>query len=410
MDEFFNDDLEAKTKGYRFARKANRALEECRENVFIILTEYPDWRGVLGFNEFSGQVIKVKPPPFPSAAGEWAQEDDFGLGLWLMQELNLVIKSDSFLVSAVAMAAFHNRYHPVKDWLEGLPPWDQENRLEYFISDCTGCKNNAYTQLVGKYFMIGLVARIFKPGCLMQYMPIFEGEQGVGKSTFWQTLAGQWYQDTPFKLGDKDAYMQLQGVWLYEIAELDSFNKAEATHVKAFITQRNDRFREPYGRRVVDWPRQCVFVGTTNHYEYFKDTTGNRRFWPIKVKSVDSGLLGSMREQLFAEALWRYRYGEQWHPTFEEEAKWFVPQQEHRRVVDPWLYPLQDWLNDVSQRMTDEFMTHEILTQCFKMDLAKVDAFNQMSVRVGRLMQELGWEKGRHSTGDRKRFYRRPKK
>jgi predicted P-loop ATPase len=326
-----------------------------------------------------------------------------------MQEFNLIIKSDSFLVSAVAMAAFHNRYHPVKDWLDGLPPWDQENRLEHFIYDCTGCRQSPYLQLIGKYFMVGLVARIYKPGCLMQYMPIFEGEQGVGKSTFWQTLAGQWYQDTPFKLGDKDAYMQLQGVWLYEIAELDSFNKAEATHVKAFITQRNDRFREPYGRRVVDWPRQCVFVGTTNHYEYFKDTTGNRRFWPVKVKSVDSVALALMREQLFAEALWRYRYGEQWHPTFDEEVKYFVPQQELRRVVDPWLYPLQDWLDDLDQRLINEFTNIDILRGCFKVELSKIDGFQAMATRVGRLMQELGWKLARPGAGkQRKRFYRRP--
>jgi len=192
--------------------------------------------------------------------------------------------------------------------------------------------------------MIGIIARIFRPGCSMQYMPILEGLQGIGKSGLWRALGGEWFQDTPLKLGDKDAYMQLTGTLIYEIAEMDSFNKAESTLVKGFITQENDRFREPYGRRPIDNPRQCVFVGTTNHGEYLKDTTGNRRFWPIAAVNMDIDLLKSMREQIFAEAFHRFNEGERWHPSRDEERQYFVPQQDARRIVDPWLYPLQEFL------------------------------------------------------------------
>lgn len=243
----------------------------------------------------------------------------------------------------------------------------------------------------------------------MQYMPILEGSQGVGKSSFWRALAGEWFQDTPFKIGDKDAYMQLQGVWLYEIAELDSLNKADATSVKAFITQNNDRFREPYGRRIADWPRQCLFVGTTNHYEYLRDATGNRRFWPISARSMNIEALRNMRDQLYAQALALYHAGRRWHPTAAQEGQFFVPQQERRRVIDAWLYLIQDWLSDIDQQMVNEFTVLDILRGAVKVHPERIDNFNAMSQRVSRLMQELGWERRRRTSGGRQWVYLRPK-
>jgi len=403
------DAKKKKSRPIKFIQKKDGTLQECRENVFVYLTQHPDWEGVLGFNEFSRRIMKLKPPPFESTPGEWATEDDYKLGMWLAHDRGLVIKSDAMLVSAVAMAAYTNKFHSVVDWLESLPPWDGTDRLEYFLADCTGCRQSDYSMLVGLYFMIGMIARVYQPGCPMQYVMILEGEQGIGKSTFWRILAGEWFQDTPLNLDNKDAYLQLEGIWLYEIAELDSINRSGTSTVKAFITQNNDRFREPYGRRVVDWPRQVVFVGTTNHYEYFKDSTGNRRFWPIKALSINRTLLAGMREQLFAEALHRYRKGEPWHPTQEQENTYFIPQQDHRRIDDPWLNALPEWLNNVDRRLINEFTALEILHDCFKVQIDKVDNYNQQAMRIARLMQELGWQKKRQASGDRKRVYVRPR-
>lgn len=401
--------MSGKIKKLRLLLKKDGELIECRENVLAFLTQHPDWDGVLGYNEFSGRVMKLKPPPFASAPGEWTQEDDFNLGLWMAYENGLIVKSDAFIVSAVAMAAYRNKYHPIKQWLESLPPWDKTDRLGHFLADCTGCKQSEYSALVGTLFMVGMVARIYRPGCSMQYMPILEGSQGVGKSSFWRALAGEWFQDTPFKIGDKDAYMQLQGVWLYEIAELDSLNKADATSVKAFITQNNDRFREPYGRRIADWPRQCLFVGTTNHYEYLRDATGNRRFWPISARSMNIEALRNMRDQLYAQALALYHAGRRWHPTAAQEGQFFVPQQERRRVIDAWLYLIQDWLSDIDQQMVNEFTVLDILRGAVKVHPERIDNFNAMSQRVSRLMQELGWERRRRTSGGRQWVYLRPK-
>ncbi|MGZ8164096.1 MAG: VapE domain-containing protein [Methylobacter sp.] len=388
--------------------KPRGGLEDCRENVYLILLRHPLWQGVIGWNDFTRRIEKIKPTPFGSSAGEWKTSDDYETGLWLAQQCGLLLKSEGTIIAGVAMCADKNKFHPPRDWIEALPVWDKTPRLEYFISDSTGCEHNRYSQLVGKYFMIGMVARIFKPGCPMQYMPILEGLQGIGKSSLWRAIGGEWFQDTPLKLGDKDAYMQLNGTLVYEIAEMDSFNKAESTLVKGFITQENDRFREPYGRRPVDNPRQCVFVGTTNHGEYLKDTTGNRRFWPIKAINIDLEQLKANREQLFAEAFFRFKAGERWHPDRKEEREHFVPEQDARRIVDPWLYPLQDYLEDVENRLRVDFTTTDLLLGALKVELNKIDGNRGMATRVGNLMAELGWERKRRTTGRREWAYVRP--
>lgn len=390
--------------------KPRGGLEDCRENVFLILSRHPQWRGIIGWNDFTRRVEKTRPTPFGSPTGEWKTGDDYETGLWLAQHCNLLLRSEAMIIAGVAMCADKNKFHPPRDWVESLPPWDGVDRLEHYIADCVGCENSRYIQLVGKYFMIGMVARLFKPGCPMQYMPILEGAQGIGKSSMWRALGGEWFQDTPLKLGDKDAYMQLTGTMIYEIAEMDSFNKAESTAVKGFITQENDRFREPYGRRPIDNPRQCVFVGTTNHGEYLKDTTGNRRFWPVQAKNVQVDLMKSLRPLLFAEALYRFKSCERWHPSRSEEREFFMPEQDARRIVDPWLYPLQIWLDDVDQRLMKDFTVTDILLGAMKVEINKIDGNRGMATRIGNLMSELGWVRKRRSYGRRDWAYMRPEK
>lgn len=391
--------------------KPQGGLEECRENVFLILSRHPEWSGVIGFNEFTFRVEKRKATPYGAPAGEWTSADDYDTGLWLAQRCKLLVRSEGAIVAGVMMVADKNKFHPPREWLEGLPAWDGQDRLRHFLTDCLNCPNTAYVQRVGSFLMLGIVARVFRPGCPMQHMAVLEGPQGSGKSSFWRVLGGEWYQETPFRIGDKDAYMQIAGALVYEISEMDSYNKAESTAVKAFITQQNDRYREPYGRRVVDRPRQCVFVGTTNHGEYLKDMTGNRRFWPVPAITVDLEYLASIREQLFAEALCRFKRGERWHPTREEENEFFAPEQDARRIIDPWLYPLQEWLDDVDQRLQNEFTCAEILCGAFKVELGKIDGNRGMATRVGNLMVELdGWTRKRRASGRREWVYVRPLK
>jgi len=383
--------------------------EDCRENVFLILSRHPAWKDAIGYNEFAQRIEKRRVTPTGSEAGEWSDQDDYELGLWFAQRCDLLIKSAGTISAGVSMVAHRHRFHPVREWLERLPRWDGVERLDHWLTDCVGIPDSQYVRLVGRFFILGMVARIYQPGCAMQYMPIFEGPQGKGKSTMLRILGGDWYAETPFKIGDKDAYQQLQGTWLYEIPEMDSFNKAESTAVKAFVTIQVDRYREPYARRPVDRPRQCVFAGNTNHSEYFKDTTGNRRFWPVRCGStILLDKLAEWREQLFAEALQRFHEGVRWHPTREEELLYFKPQQEEREIVDPWLYPLQDWLDAPDRRGQKEFTSQEVLTGAFHVSIDKIDGNRGMATRLGNLMARLGWSKGRRSTGRREWIYLRP--
>lgn len=392
--------------------KRDGKLIDCRENIYLILRHHPEWRGVLWADEFARKIVKRRPAPWESDAefvsgGEWGEDDDLRLGLWLAQQERLIVQSAGNLAASVGWAAREQRCHPVREYLDALV-WDGRARLGDWLTDYLGVRKTPYTMLAGRLFLIGMVARIYRPGCPMRAMPILEGQQFRGKSTALRILGGQWFGDTPIDLNNKDAYQLIQGRWLYEIAELDAFNRAESTRIKAFISSQEDRFRAPYDRAPKEWPRQTVFFGTTNQDEYFKDQTGNTRYWPWKVEEVDhinlDGLAGA-RDQLFAEAVALYHQGERWHPTREEQQQLFEPEQADREIADPWQSLISRWLRG---SMEDRVTVTAIMTDCLKIEAGKMDSARQMSTRVGIAMKRLGWIKKRETGGDREWYYQRP--
>jgi predicted P-loop ATPase len=167
------------------------------------------------------------------------------------------------------------------------------------------------------------------------------------KSSACRALAGDWFSDSlPENISSKDARQHLRGKWLVEVSELAAFSKTEVEALKAFITRREERYRPPFGRHDVIEPRQCVFVGTTNQDAYIKDPTGGRRFWPVRCTEVDDKGLAGVREQLFAEAVVRFKAGDRHWPTAADETKYFKPQQERRQEDDPWTAPMARWLDE----------------------------------------------------------------
>lgn len=392
--------------------KARGVLEDCRENVFLLLTQHPAWQGVLGFDEFARRVTIRRQPPIRAELGEWTGECDLELGLWMAQQVRYLVKGEGTLTAGVSMAASRAKFHPVREYLEGLTAWDGVDRCSAWLEECMGAEAGSpnYLALVGRLFLIGMVARVMEPGCKWDYLPIFEGKQGKGKSTALRVLAGEWFADTQLKIGDKDAYMQLEGVWLYEIGEMDAFNRAEATAVKAFVTTQKDRYREPYARRLIERLRQVAFAGTTNQREYLKDPTGNRRYWPVHCSDrIDLEKLAQWRDQLFAEALYRYRNGEVWRPSRDEEARYIFPEQEAREIVDPWMYELQDYLDAPERRhYLNEITGLDLLRHAIGMDVEKIDNTRSAATRIGNLMAKMGWDKRRRPTGRREWVYVRP--
>ncbi|AXF86659.1 hypothetical protein DTO96_102414 [Ephemeroptericola cinctiostellae] len=378
-----------------------------RENVFYCLSKLSDWRGVVVFDEFSNRVMKTKPTPFGTKAGEWTGADDLQLGLWLAENMNLVVPSGQVLVEGVSLTANKNRIHPPRDYLNGLK-WDGLPRLDVWLMGAFGAReltrtDGEYLRLVGRKFMVAAVARIYEPGCQVDNMIVLEGEQGRGKSTAIRILFGDWFADTHLDLNNKDAMAQLDGVWGYEIGEMDAFSRAEATKVKGFITSRVDRYRAAFERRTEAHARSTVFIGTTNQDEYLKDPTGARRFWPVRVNDhIDFDWLRSERDQLWAEAVTHFKSGEAWHVTAEEQRDVFTPEQAAREVQDIWLEMVAKWLSsdEMAYKTSAGFTVSDVLKGAINYPPDKLGNAKQESTRIVAILKSLGFIKKRVSTGD----------
>jgi predicted P-loop ATPase len=384
--------------------------KDCRENVFTFLSEHPQLKGLVAFDEFSYRIVKRREPPWASPDGEWTTGDDYELGLWMAQTkgVRLTVKSEGTLAAGVAMAANRAKFHPVRDYLNATP-WDGIDRLGHWLHECLGTADTPYHTLVGRWFILGMVNRVLNPGCQMDNMIVLEGAQGKMKSSALRVLAGEWFADTPIRIGDKDALLNLAGVWLYEVAELDSFNKAEVTAVKQYVSSRVDRVREPYSRRPVDRFRSCVLGGTTNQHEYFKDSTGSRRFWPFSCDGdIDLAKLKAWRDQLFAEAMHALQSGERYHPSKDETERYILPEQESREITDPWYERIALWVDSEGEELTKSYTSSQILTGALHVPADRIDGARQMATRVGIVMRKLGWAKVRDATGARLWRYLRP--
>ncbi|MCL2829402.1 MAG: CHC2 zinc finger domain-containing protein [Betaproteobacteria bacterium] len=394
--------------------RKDEKLVDCRENVYLILKHHPDWKEVIWANVFARKIVRRNPAPWESAKSftqpiEWDDNDDFRLGLWLAQNERMIVRSSETLSSAVGWVASETRWHPVRDYLESLQ-WDGVPRLEDWLTDFLGVRKTEYSALAGRMFLIGMVARIFRPGCLMRSMPILEGPQLRGKSSALRVLGGEFFSDAPLDLNNKDVYQLIQGCWLFEVGELDAFNRSEITRIKSFISSQVDRFRAPYDRAPRDNQRETCFAGTTNQSEYFKDSTGNTRYWPLLVEEVDRinlDGLAAARDQLFAEAVVMFRRGERWHPSRDEQERLFRPEQETREIIDPWMTMITTWLLK-RPSSSDRVTTEEILGDLLKVEPSKIDASRSMATRVGNVMRAIGWKRKRETSGARGYFYLRP--
>ena len=389
----------------QLARTENGSLIAHMQNVELILGNDERWAGVISFSAFSSKIVKVRTPPYGGGTGDWSDIDDIRVMKWLAQQYNLRVKASS-VIEAVSVVAHDNSFHPVRNYLNNLE-WDRLPRLDTWLNTVMGVTQSGYSAKVGKRWMISAVARVMRPGCKADSVMILEGGQGEGKSTAMSILGGDWFMDTPFALGDKDGFQAIRGKWIIELGELDSFNKAESTKAKQFFSASTDTYRESYGRRTNDVPRQCVFVGTTNQDEYLKDATGNRRYWPVACTKVDLEQLREIRDQLWAEAMFCYEAGEIWWVN-RDEAAMFSEAQDERFVVDEWEGPILTWLEE--SQIGETTTGSEVLASALKLDFGHWGKPEQM--RVGAIMHRLGWRRVRlpalAKSGQRPWAYKKP--
>ncbi|VVD76546.1 virulence protein E [Pandoraea eparura] len=401
-------------------RKAEKsgAVLPALDNVFSILLNDPAWEGVLGFEQFSGRVMKLKPPPFDEGGveGEWTDRDDSRCVLWLGQRYGFSPKPDITMEAAFLVAERHP-YHVVRDYLESVRTrWDRKRRLHTWLVDYLYVEDTEYARLVGFKWLLGAIGRVMRPGCKMDNILILEGKQDAGKSKTFATLFGQqWFTDAHITIGDKDTYVVMQGKWVIELAELDALNKADSSLAKKFFTTAVDTFRPPYGRRAIDVPRQWVACGTVNFDAYLKDESGNRRYWPVKAADVLDLLgLARDRDQLWAEAYTEYLEWERANdesggtlPTpwqvLHDEKPMFAVEQEARYEGDVYETMIARHLND---RRADEIRMEEILGDVLKLEISKWTPAEQR--RVGKALKSIGWVRKRKSSGAREWYYERP--
>jgi putative DNA primase/helicase len=324
-----------------FDKDGRERVKASVENAFLCMTRHPDWKGGLVYDAFRDRILFSRRAPWTFEASNvlhdvWLDSDTHRMGVWLERELGIAFSREK-CEAALTLCVETNSRHVVRDWLEA-ETWDGKPRVDALFSRYFGAEESDYVRSVSISFCIGSVARIMRPGCQLDTLPILEGDQGIGKSSGIRGLGGEWFSDTALDFGDKDSYQQLRGVWIYELSELDALNRKDVARVKAFISAPSDRYRPSYGRRVVDFPRQVAFIGTVNPRgggEYLSDDTGNRRFLPVLCGIIDVPALRADRAQLWAEALVRFKMGEAWHLTG-DAARTAAEEQDQRRIVDPW--------------------------------------------------------------------------
>lgn len=305
--------------------KQDGTFKDTIGNFELILQNDPRFSHI-AWNSHASQ-LEVQDPsllPWDQVKPGWTDNDEARLkteiartygGLYAPTKMN-----DALLSTASARA-----FHPVRDYFNNLLPWDGVERLDTLLVDTLGAEDTDYVRAVTRKTFVAAHRRTFQPGCKFDHVLTLVGPQGVGKSTIFARMAGQWFSDslTITDMKDKTGAEKLLGNLVVELSELAGMRKAEAEPVKGFISRTEDKFRPAYGRTVQTYPRQCIIVGSTNADEGFlRDTTGNRRWWPVHV--TGEGWLGKPHDldqhtidQLWAEARARDQAGEDLYLTGE---------------------------------------------------------------------------------------------
>jgi putative DNA primase/helicase len=360
----------------------------CRvHNLIVMLTNHPDFKGRIRYNEMSNNICidEVDVEEFAAIKIKAQMEHHFSEKVGTNE-----------LTEALVVVAMNNRFHPIKDYLSGLK-WDGIRRVNLFFSNYFGADYTEYTDAVSRSFLISAVARIMKPGCQVDTMVIMEGEQGLFKSSaLIELFSTKYHSDCTASIGDKDFYQNLRGKWVMEFGEMTTLTRADVNHIKQIITMRSDNYRPSYGKFNKDFPRQSIFCGTTNNDTYLKDATGARRYLPVKCAVISLDDIKRDRDQLWAEAYSLYKAGSTWWeiPGAEEEQTQRFDADSREEIIALWLIGKAG------------ISTTQILTEALNIDVSKQGRAEQSI--VGQIMSRLKWKKKFESIGGVRcwRYYR----
>jgi predicted P-loop ATPase len=338
----------------RLTRTGHGAVAATSANVADVLRLHPAWKGVLGFNTRASCPVFLRRPPFRfwddslTFPVELHDRHKGDLAEWLARSFEAPFSvNPKTALEELDRACREAPFEPLIDHLRGLK-WSGECLLDTWLSRYGHAADTPFNRAAGRKWMISSVARAMQPGCKADHVLVFEGPEAAKKSTALETLAyadthSEWHTDQLPDLENKDSMVQLQGPWIVEMGELATVRKARREKLKAFVSSRVDRFRPPHATLARNFPRRCIFAGTTNETNYFDDPTGNRRFWPVHTPSWDIEALKRDRDQLWAEAVAAFDAGEAWHLDAELEAAARVVQ-DSRSVDDLWSDRIEAWI------------------------------------------------------------------
>lgn len=363
------------------------------KNVEIVVRGLLGPKGIL-HNEFALEDTWAVNTPWGCKKGDAIKDIDvLMLKSYLVNHYRIEVAKER-IAEVLQVLAQENSFHPVLDYLCDLE-WDGVPRLDTWLVDYLGAKGHPeYLAAVGRKTLVAMVKRVFEPGCNFHYVLILEGKQRQGKSETARILGGKWFNDSAIDIRDKDAKLHIKGIWLQELAELATMHKAEQRLMKNFISVASDRLRRPYGSHMEEHKRQTVFIGTTNEREYFTDTTGNARYWPVKIERLKRDELIADRDQLFAEAVTKYLGCENIEMLDEPIAKLAERVQESKMVRDDCDSVLIDFFASISKSDVIDFdpelfRMYELVNAC-----PNLKAFGNgrtLEMKVANLLKKMGF-------------------
>lgn len=404
-DEFVDSD--DWKKKLRYTSKG-AVLENSLYNAKLIIRHDPNLKGIV-FNQLADGLEIKGDVPWQHPAKFWRDADDAQLICYVDDHYGTFSQRNYDI--AVTKVSDDRSYHPIRLYFENLPAWDGVKRVDTLFIDYLGAEDNEYIRAVCRKTLCAAYMRVYHPGIKFDYLPVFNGAQGIGKSTFISNLGMEWFSDslTLSDMNDKTAAEKLQGYWIHEISELAGMKKADLDKVKAFVSRRDDKYRASFGKRVAPHPRQCVFFGTTNSENgYLRDITGNRRFWNVKVsgngKYKPWDMTKELVDQIWAEAMVLAKAGEKLFldaslEAFAQEEQREAMQQDDREGIvreyldmllpETWdemdIYRRRDYFRDVDDPTRPkgtvkrtEVSNIEIWCECFgkaKEDIKPVDSY-----------------------------------
>lgn len=379
------------------------ALASTLHNARTLLRNHEDFRGLIRWNEVTKRA-EVVAGPMRRYSRLGTDGVVAGIVDWLSSQhgVNVAHKDLGRRVYAVSREF---PFDPIGDYLNSLR-WDGVARADTWLSTYCGAvetdENRAFLRMVGRRWLISLVARGLDPGCKVDNVLVLKGPGGMGKSVAFEIIGGEWFCDTAINLGDKDSRMMAGRYWLCELAECVAFKRSGHDVLKNFFSSRIDKFRPPYGGEIEEFPRRCVFVGTLNEDQFLTDPTGNRKYWIVEVFYTPEATtqLRRDRDLLLAEAVAAYRAGEKWHfgyeeiPITERESEKYMVQTPAGMKVRAWWFGLSK-----EARPRDGLTTLDVWEQAF--DAPASQAKDNDLMRVGHALSNLGFVRRRDTTGTR---------